>query len=107
LKVPSGIDNTKTLVTFGTQNTGNIWHTRHRTKTIQRHWQHLAHKTQDKDNTKTLATFGTQDTDNIWHTRYWQHLAHKTQDEDKENTKRNTTQKIKKMSNTDTTKNRE
>jgi hypothetical protein len=75
----------------------------------------LAHKTQDEDNPKTLATFGTQDTGrrqykdtgNIWHTRYWQHLAHKTLDEDKENTKRNTTQKIKKMSNTDTTKNRE
>jgi hypothetical protein len=40
--------------------TGNIWYTRHRTKTIQRHWQHLVHKTQDEDNTERLATFGTQ-----------------------------------------------
>jgi hypothetical protein len=38
-------DNPETLATFGTQNTGrrqsrdtgNIWHTKHRTKTIQRH----------------------------------------------------------------------
>jgi hypothetical protein len=28
---------------------GNIWQARHRTKTIQRHWQHLTDKTQDKD----------------------------------------------------------
>ena len=46
--------------------------------TIQRHWQHLAHKTQDEDNPETLTTFGTQDTgrrqsrdtDNIEHTRH-------------------------------------
>ena len=34
------------------------------TKTIQRHWQHLVHKTQDEDNTETRATVGTQDEDN-------------------------------------------
>ena len=47
-------DNTETLATFGTQDTGrrqyrdtgNIW----------------VHKTQDEDNTEILATFGTQDT---------------------------------------------
>ena len=27
----------------------NIGHTRHRTKTIQRHWQHWAHETQNED----------------------------------------------------------
>ena len=62
--------------------TGNIGHTRHRTKvnktrsnqewTIQRHWQHWTQKTQDKgkqnkgqsrmDNPETLATLDTQDT---------------------------------------------
>ena len=50
-------DNPETLTTLGTQDTGrrqsrdtdNIGHTRHRTKTIQRHWQHWAHKTQDED----------------------------------------------------------
>ena len=30
--------------------------------TIQRHWQHWVHKTQDEDNPETLATLGTQDT---------------------------------------------
>ena len=44
--------------------TGNIGYTRHRTKTIQRNWQHWVHKTQDKDNLETLATLGTQDEDN-------------------------------------------
>jgi hypothetical protein len=65
---------------LGTQDTGrrqsrdtdNIGYTGHRTKTIQNHWQH------------------------------W---AHKTQDEDKQNIKHNRTQKTKKMSNTDLTKN--
>ena len=42
--------------------TGNIGYTRHRTKTIQRNWQHWVHKTQDEDNPETLATLGTQDT---------------------------------------------
>ena len=59
---------------MGTQDTGprqfrdtdNIGHTRHRTKTIQRHRQHWAHKTQDKDNPETQTTLGT----------------HKTQDKD-------------------------
>jgi hypothetical protein len=72
----------------------NIWHTRHGMKTILEHWQHWAHKTQDKDNPGTLATLGAQDTrwrqsrdtGNIWHTRHAmktiqahrQHWAHKT-----------------------------
>jgi hypothetical protein len=66
------MNNTETLATFG--------YTRHRTRTIQRHWQHLVHKTQVEDNTETLATFGYtrrrqyRDTGNIW--------VHKTQDED-------------------------
>jgi hypothetical protein len=63
------MDNPETLATLGTQDTGqrqyrdtgNIGNTRHRTKTIQRYWEH---KTQDKDNTETLATLGTQDKDN-------------------------------------------
>ena len=38
--------------------------------------------------------------------RHWQHWAHKRQDEHKQNTKQNTAQKTKKMSITDTTKNR-
>ena len=49
------MDNPETQTTLGTQDTGlrqsrdtdNIGHTRHRTKTIQRHRQHWAHKTQD------------------------------------------------------------
>jgi hypothetical protein len=45
----------ETQVTPGTQNTGQR-------QTIQRHWQHWTHKTQDKDNPETLATLGTQDT---------------------------------------------
>ena len=51
------MDNPKKLATLGTQDTGqkqsketgNIGYTRHRTKTIQRNWQHWVHKTQDKD----------------------------------------------------------
>jgi hypothetical protein len=54
-------NNTETLARLGTQDTGqrqyrdtgNIGNTRHRTKTIQRHWQHWEHKTQDKDKKKT------------------------------------------------------
>jgi flagellar biosynthesis/type III secretory pathway chaperone len=112
------VDNPETVATFATKDTGrrqsrdtgNIRHTRHRTKTIQRQWQHLSQKTQDKDNSETVATFatkdnpetvatlGTQDTGrrqsrdsgNICHKRHrtktiqrqWQHLPQKTQDKD-------------------------
>ena len=87
------MDNQETLATFGTQDTwrrqsrdtDNIWHTRHRTKTIQRHWQHWADKTQDEDNPETLTTLGTQDTGR-------RQTKHK-----------NTIQKTKKMSHTDPT----
>ena len=66
------MDNPETVATFATKDTGrrqsrdtgNIRHTRHRTKTIQRQWQHLSQKTQDKDNSETLVTFVTKDTDN-------------------------------------------
>ena len=90
-------NNTKTLATLGTQDTG--WK-----QTIERHCQHWAHKIQDEDkqsrdtvntghrryrmntnNRVTLSTLGTQDTG--WRQtiqRYWQHWAHKIQDEDKQ-----------------------
>ena len=66
------MDNPETVATFATKDTGrrqsrdtgNIRHTRHRTKTIQRQWQHLSQKTQDKDNSETVATLVTQDKDN-------------------------------------------
>ena len=44
------------------RDTGNIGYTRHKTKTIQRNWQHWVRKTQEEDNPETLATLGTQDT---------------------------------------------
>jgi hypothetical protein len=44
------------------RDTGSNGHTRHRMKTIQRHWQQRAHNTQDEDNPETLATMDTQDT---------------------------------------------
>ena len=64
------MNNPEKLAIFGTQGTrrrkyretGNIWYTRHTTKTIQRNWQHLVHKAHDEDNTEKLATFGTQGT---------------------------------------------
>ena len=64
------MDNPETQTTLGTQDTGlrqsrdtdNIGHTRHRAKTIQRHRQHWAHKTQDKDNPETETTLGTRKT---------------------------------------------
>jgi len=73
------MDNPETLTTLGTQDTwqrqsrdtDNIGYTRHRTKTIQRHWQHWVHKTHDKDNPETLTTLGTQDT--------WQRQSKQTQ----------------------------
>ena len=77
------------------RDTGNIGHTIHRAKTLQRNWQHWTHKTQGEDTPEKLATLGTQntgrrhsrDTGNIGHTRHraktlqrhWQHWAHKTQ----------------------------
>jgi outer membrane phospholipase A len=67
-------------------------------KTIERHWQQWAHKTQDEDNPETLATVGTQDTelkqfrDTSYNgytrhrmktiQRHWQQWAHKAQDDD-------------------------
>jgi hypothetical protein len=53
--------NPETMATLGTQDTGrrqsrdngNIGHTRHRKKTIQRQWQHWAHKTQDEEKQNT------------------------------------------------------
>ena len=86
------MDNPETLAILGTLDTGqrsektkgaikngpfrdigNIGHTRQRTKTFQRHWQHWAHRT------KTIQ-------------RHWQHWAHKTENEDKQsiNTEQNT-----------------
>ena len=75
-------------------------------KTIQSHWQHWAHKTQDEDNPEPPAALGTQDTGrrqsratgSIGHTRHrmktiqshWQHWAHKTQDEEKHYNKKTT-----------------
>ena len=64
------MNNPETLTTVGTQDTGrrqssdigNSGYTRHRTKTIQRHWQQWAQKTQDEENPETLATVGTKDT---------------------------------------------
>ena len=57
-KWQSRTDNPETSATLGTQDTGqrqsrdigNTGHTKHRTKTVQRHRQHWAHNTQDKDN---------------------------------------------------------
>jgi flagellar biosynthesis/type III secretory pathway chaperone len=73
------------LATFDRQDTGrrqsrdigNIWLARHRTKTIQRHWQHLTDKAQDDDNPEKLATFyrhdieprQSRDIGNNWQTR--------------------------------------
>ena len=62
------MDNPETPETLGTQDTGrrqsrdtsNIGYTRHRTKTIQRHQQHWAHRTQDEDNPETPATLKTK-----------------------------------------------
>jgi hypothetical protein len=41
---------------------GNIGFTKHRTKIIQRQWQHWVHETQDEDNPESLATLGSQNT---------------------------------------------
>ena len=92
-------ENRRAIKNGQSRNTGNIWHIRHRRKptgnpewTIQKHRQHLAHKTQEKtdeqsrmDNPETPATSGTYDTGenrraikngqsrntgNIWHIRH-------------------------------------
>ena len=64
-------DNPETLAKLGIQDNPETLatrHTKHRTKTIQRHWQHQAYKTIRtlatlgiKDNPETLATLGIQD----------------------------------------------
>ena len=61
---------------------------------------HWVHKTQDEDKPETHCVHKTQDED-----KPETHWVHKTQDEDKQNKKHNTTQKTKKISNTDFTKN--
>ena len=79
-KRQSRMDNPETLATLGTQdtgqsrNTGDIEYTRHRT--IQKHWQHWAHKTQD--NPETLATCGTPDTGQSRNTGDIGHTRHRT-----------------------------
>jgi hypothetical protein len=74
VKGQSRMDNPESLATLGTQDTG-----RKQTKTrgnqewtIQRHWQHWAHKTQDEDKLKQGAIKNGQsrDTGNIGHTRH-------------------------------------
>ena len=98
------------------RDTGNIGNTRHRTKTIQRHWQHWEHRTKtiqrhwqnwehktlDKDNTETLATLGTQDTGQ----RQYRDTGKIGNTRHKIKTNKNITQKTKKMSKTNLTKNR-
>jgi hypothetical protein len=84
------------------RDTGNIGNTRHRTKTIQRHWQNWEHKTLDKDNTETLATLGTQDTGQ----RQYRDTGKIGNTRHKIKTNKNITQKTKKMSKTNLTKNR-
>ena len=81
------MDNPEKLATLCTQE----W-------TIQRHWQHCAHKNGQSretgnivytrmDNPEKLATLRTQE----WTIqRNWQHCVHKTQNENKQNKKHNT-----------------
>jgi hypothetical protein len=63
------------------RDTGNIGHTRNRTKTIKKnnkpetkqkgHWQYWAHTTQDEDNKKTInLRQKRRNTGNIGHTRH-------------------------------------
>ena len=61
--IKSTLEKTEAAIMYGQSiDTGNTRHTRHRMKTIHRHRQYQAHKTQDEDNPETLATQGTQDT---------------------------------------------
>ena len=70
--------NSETLATLGTQDTGQISVRENRSGnqdwTIKRHWQHWAHKTQDKYALKktevTIKTGQSIDTGNIEHTRH-------------------------------------
>ena len=55
------------------RDTGNIGYTRHKTKTIQRHWQHWVHKKKNK--TKTQH----RDTGNTGYTRRKTKLKHNTE----------------------------
>ena len=84
--------------------TGSIGYTKHRTKTIQGNWQHWVHKTQDKDNPGKLAALGTQDTGQRQsrETGSIGYTTHRT----RTSKAKHTIQKTKKMSNTDSTKNR-
>jgi hypothetical protein len=53
--------NRRSIENEQSRETGNIWHTRHVTKinrewTIQRNWQHLAHRTHDENKQKQNTT---------------------------------------------------
>jgi hypothetical protein len=67
------------------RNTGNIGHTRHRTKS---------------NNAETLATLGTQDTGRSQTIqKHWQHWVHKTQNEvKKQHTHNSTMYKLERIS---------
>jgi hypothetical protein len=59
-----------------------VEYTRLGTKTIQRHWQHWVHRTQDEDNPETLAAWGYTRHGTKTIQRHWQHGVYKTRDED-------------------------
>ena len=58
------MDNSETLATFGAQDTGqkNVRENRRSKQewTIQKHWQHLVHKTQDEDKQRKKAQHTTE-----------------------------------------------
>ena len=77
------MDNPEPPAALGTQDTGwrqsratgSIGHTRHRTKTIQSHWQHWAHKTQDEEKHYNKKT--TQYTTENWKNEQHGHFLHR------------------------------